>query len=294
MGALMASVRLIPAILPHGHKNAPARSSSPSPKGWGMPRSALSTLACRCWQNFKRIAFISILIAAVNEPVLFAAHAATAQSIPVSQPAVQKMPAYCQRSTLTSAQFMQSIRAIISHGDLTDIPFIEKTLGTKFTVSQGWKPDGSSDPQKFIYQSSEALGSPIQVVVVVNPPTAIRTGRDEISRMRIESPSFPESDPVPNFVENCLHISSTDFFSDFGTAFQPLGINGASPIAPGVKIQGSVAQQDRQSSFITGYSQTQGSLGRNTSRLFLTFGCSQASNYGPGRIVDEILITQDR
>ena len=72
-----------------------------------------------------------VLMAVLNVPVVFGAHAAVAQSSPPPV-AIHQLPSYCQRSTLTGVKFMQMVQAIIAHGDLTDIAFLEKTFGTKF------------------------------------------------------------------------------------------------------------------------------------------------------------------
>jgi hypothetical protein len=70
---------------------------------------------------------------------------------------------YCKQSSLTGPAFLNLLNTIIKHGDLTDVAFLQKTLGTKFNLSYGMKPDESPDHQHLKYDSDHVLDSPIHV-----------------------------------------------------------------------------------------------------------------------------------
>lgn len=160
------------------------------------------------------------LAAAMSVTIAFDAQPASAQTSPLPQatlqrPAIQQIPAYCQHSTLTGLEFRGSIHAIIAHGDLTDVAFIEKTLGTEFSLNYGWKPDGSQDTQKLIYQSNHMLGDTIQVSLHINTASPPKGGQIAF----ISFNGNPMTALYPTFISDCLHMSSNDFSSSFGTEF---------------------------------------------------------------------------
>src|ERR1700692_1448615 len=113
------------------------------------------------------------LFAAAGAAFMLAANASRAQPVEapppprVPQGAIHQVPSYCQRSTLTGFQFLQLIHTIIAHGDLTDIKFLEKTLGTKFSTSHGWSEKGTPDPQILFLDSERTLGNPISVHIII-------------------------------------------------------------------------------------------------------------------------------
>jgi len=67
----------------------------------------------------------------------------------------QKMPStICGQTALTQEAFLDMVHAIAMHGDLTDVPFVEKTLQTKLVLksyppisSHGSDPDSKKKPQ---------------------------------------------------------------------------------------------------------------------------------------------------
>ena len=201
MEALMASVRLIPAIAPHGNnphclsslsivalvgeKESKAvesvRSLAVSPYRDRVPKQPAASHSVsvghkgKNWQICKRAVLARILATTVGLTFAYGAQTADAQTTPLpqaeaQQPAVHSasVPAgYCKQSTLTGPAFLNLLNTIVKHGDLTDIAFLQKTLGTKFSMSYGlWY--GKPDHQEQEYDSDEVLGSPIHVHVVVN------------------------------------------------------------------------------------------------------------------------------
>ena len=128
--------------------------------------------ASKYWLNRKRKVSPGVLFAAVL--VAFAAQAAGAQTAPLPQPTLQQLGApsapagYCKQSTLTGPVFLNLLSTIIKHGDLTDIAFLQKTLGTKFSMNYGPGLGGNPDHQEPEYDSDQVLDSPIHVHVVVH------------------------------------------------------------------------------------------------------------------------------
>lgn len=57
----------------------------------------------------------------------------------------------CKKSTLTQEKFLEMIKAIIMHGDLEDVPFIEKTLRQKIKTHTG-----STNSSQELYYSRES------------------------------------------------------------------------------------------------------------------------------------------
>jgi hypothetical protein len=108
-------------------------------------------------------------------------------------------PAYCKQSTMTADQFMQLVKDIMRHGDLTDIPFLERTFRTKFTVNQ------------LDYRSGQMLGAPIQVDIHrANLGTWVSIGTEVV----------PPTEH--GFLQECLHLSKDDMYSTFGPGFRSL------------------------------------------------------------------------
>jgi hypothetical protein len=152
------------------------------------------------------------LLAAVSVTGIFDVHAATAQPVSATQPPVQSTLPYCKRSTLTNVEFMQTVQTIISHGDLTDIPFIEKTLRTKFTISYGLQSDGAPDRQTVFFNSNQILDSPI--------PTQLRIFNAKSQQIQTHMiAALAMGDSQSNFMETCLHITAGYFCSFFGGNF---------------------------------------------------------------------------
>lgn len=162
-------------------------------------------------QNGKRIVRSRPRAAVVCVLVMFGAHAADAQSVSAPQPASHQLPSYCRHSTLTGLQFLQLIHTIIAHGDLADVAFLEKTLGTKFSMSSlPWR-DGVPN----VYQSNQVLGNPIEVSLSIDTV-------EEHNGHKVFSISFSDShiaNQDETFIPMCLHISVDDTISFFGEGY---------------------------------------------------------------------------
>ena len=65
--------------------------------------------------------------------ILAAASAAAAEASSNASTSLATTATQCNKSTLTSDEFLRTIRAIAMHGDLRDIPFIENAMQVKFS-----------------------------------------------------------------------------------------------------------------------------------------------------------------
>lgn len=154
---------------------------------------------------------------------VFGVHAAAAQSPPLPSPPPQQLPAYCAASKLTGNEFLQAIQKIIAHGDLTDIGFLEKTLGTKFSSSHGLSEKGTPDSQFLILDSEQTLKNPISVNVII-----FYAKSDQLRFHQIAGIAFGDKS---NFIADCFHLSPADLSSYFGGGFYRYIPPPGSPIA---------------------------------------------------------------
>lgn len=147
------------------------------------------------------------------------------------------------------------IHTIIVHGDLTDIPFIEKTLGTKFTTSYGWKLDGTPDPQKLNYETKDVLGSPIHasVMISLNEPLILGFGGSR----------FPKVER--DYISDCLRLTVSEIVAvykgPYGHPLLPVGMLPPPPNAPPAPPEPIE---------VTAFPE-QGIPGKNGSKIFLSF-----------------------
>jgi hypothetical protein len=201
-----------------------------------------------------------VIFAAVGMAVMFTAHAAPAQSsqaydlvapgMPqpgIPQTVVHHSTAYCSQSTLNGVAFMQLIRAIVAHGDLTNIAFIENTLDTKFSSGYGRNEDGSPDTHTSYYNTDDVFSNPIHVEV--DTWSKAMQNKMGIADVDFQSHPFPDSDS--NFISDCLHITQSNFSAFFGGRFTDM---------PGGIGLGSKEAIEEQVSF-----------GKNGTRLYLVY-----------------------
>lgn len=155
----------------------------------------------------------------------------------------QPLPAYCKASKLTGSEFMQAINGIVTHGDLTDIPFLQKILHTTFQSSFGLKTDGTQDRQTAIYQAATVLGAPIQMQIV-NWSKDRQARMRQIARISFDGKTSPSSDA--DFTRDCLNIHVSNFFVTYGNQFMflgPVGMIGRP--GPGMNVEkGAILNQN--------------------------------------------------
>ena len=138
---------------------------------------------------------------------------ARAQNSP-SSPSVSVPAVDCKQYTLTGPVFMNVLNTIIKHGDLTDIAFLQKTLGTKFSVSYGLI-DGNPDHQEPEYDSNQVLGSPIHVHVSVNLDEI--EGKPSLSGNWIAGIRFEGTSMVDwGYINDCMELPVQELESRYG------------------------------------------------------------------------------
>jgi hypothetical protein len=163
-----------------------------------------------------RLIHSCFLIASVALLVAVGARAAGAQT-PTLPQNVLVAAEYCKQASLTRPAFLNLLKTIIKHGDLTDIAFLQKTLGAKFSLSYGFGKDGGPDPRQLIYDSYQVLSNPIHVHLRVVEGSEIQEQGGQIARMQIWGTSMDLNNP--NFIRDCLKLSAVDFISSFGSFY---------------------------------------------------------------------------
>jgi hypothetical protein len=181
-------------------------------------RFSKPVLSCARRLNGARIISQSVFAAVIGAAVIFdVAHAQSAE------------PSYCKSYALTGAEFVSNIKVIVSHGDLTDVPFVEKTIGSKFEklVPHGMEGEAS---QFLLGWTWQAMGAPIRIGLAVNFSSARQLKFRNIAQMSIESETLPHLDV--DFIGDCLHIPISSFYSAFG-AFENMPDGSTAKEIPG-------------------------------------------------------------
>jgi len=241
-----------------------AASSKPRAQIYSDLLSSILSDGCR--QRGKRTIITTIRASIFFVPAIFIAHAGEAQNAEVLRPA--SLAQNCKQSNLSGVALMQAVHTIITHGDLTDIVFTEKTLETKFSSkSYAQTIHGTPDTGGVLYQVDNALGSPIRVSLFINYSKERQLKSNLIAGISIKSGLFLNSDA--NFIVDCLKISESDFSDYFGGGFLVnLATCCGDPYAEANKEPGS--------------------LGKNNSRIYLGIDYVIRNN-----AISEIQIAQD-
>lgn len=100
---------------------------------------------------FARAFFVLGMLATPAWAIGDAPTAAVKETAPAAE---KKADPKCEGITLTGEKFLDMIYAIAMHGDLTDVPFIEKTLETKFEVKHS-EYDGADG---YVYRHTDYVG----------------------------------------------------------------------------------------------------------------------------------------
>jgi hypothetical protein len=170
---------------------------------------------------------------------------------------------------------MNMLDAIIKHGDLTDIAFLQKTLGAKFNLSSD---EAIPDHQQLDYSSDQMMGAPIHVEGYVRKGEITQKPGGKIASLRF----MPQPSLIaPSFFVNCLKLTGADFATTFGGQ----RFSYSSTLSP---FSG------------TGYTKLN-TLGKNDAKLDVMF--SYEFNYEPPNhlrptpheaSVDAVIISQDQ
>jgi hypothetical protein len=130
---------------------------------------------------------------------LFTPHTAAAQPSPTPQIPALNTLSICKNYTLTGPEFIKLLQKIVKHGDLTDIPFLERTFRTKFSVSE------------LDYGSDQMLGAPIKIDI------HLYSRQPEKGTMIASMFISDDLELEPKYLRNCLHLSRNDFYTNFGS-----------------------------------------------------------------------------
>jgi hypothetical protein len=118
---------------------------------------------------------------------------------------------------------MSEISAIIAHGDITDIPFAEKTFQTKFREEPAKTFNGEPDPQRTLFQTDQISGNPIHADVSLSR-SKFNPQKDQfIGYMAIYDQHSAGHNTA--FIEDCIDISARAFSSHFGGDFVHIPAN---------------------------------------------------------------------
>lgn len=121
--------------------------------------------------------------------------------------------ARCRTSTVTQKRFLNMVRAIAEHGDLTDKDFIEKTLQIKLELANKKFRPGTG-----FYRAdmpNGKFGDPIQVIL--DPRASYIAGA---GTQKGEELSFWGLDMVGAVFHNCQYLTKKQFQREFADVFR--------------------------------------------------------------------------
>jgi hypothetical protein len=153
----------------------------------------------------------NIAVAAIAAVMLGASNAgAWVPSIGASPSIPQPSPVDCRKYTLTADKFMDAFHSIAMHGDLRDIPFIEKTLQLKFDSKQG-----GGNPHRMIYRADSLFSAPIYLYLDVSDDNDDKNLSNGLAALQFTGPQNVE------FFQQCMHISIAQFSKKFRGEINP-------------------------------------------------------------------------
>jgi hypothetical protein len=114
----------------------------------------------------------------------------------------------CKETSLNGDRFLEMFHAIVMHGNMRDIPFIEKTLQVKFEVTKE-----SESAHRTHYSVKSILNAPIKVDLDVWDNDAKLSKGSDIAIMRFGNSNHQY------FFHSCLHIKQSKFKNYFGNQF---------------------------------------------------------------------------
>jgi hypothetical protein len=149
-----------------------------------------SVFIAKIWQIENGRVLSKIVFFLASLVMMFAATAATAATAqPVNMPktSTYSVPSYCKRSTLTGTEFLRLLQTIIAHGDLTDIPFLEKTLGTTLSANDGFSAQGTPHTQILNLHSDHIFDNLISVDLTIYYSKSEQLRMHEIAGLELGS-----------------------------------------------------------------------------------------------------------
>jgi hypothetical protein len=152
----------------------------------------------------------------------FCVREAVAQTSPTQIKPYNLLPD-CKIGKLNTESLMMEISSIIEHGDLTDIPFAEKTFQTKFREEPAKTFNGQADPQRILFQTDQIAGSPIHADVSLSR-SKFNAPKDQFIGYMVIYDEHSAGLKTA-FIEDCIDVSSRKFSSHFGGDFVPIHDN---------------------------------------------------------------------
>lgn len=204
-----------------------------------------------------RTTFLRILFAVLNLRAVFGAHVVAAQSFPSPSPTIQKLPSFCNTTTPKGVEFMKALSAIIAHGDLTDIAFIEKALDTKLIPY----PEEEPGYHEYVeYHARQPLAGSVFIGLDVHFAKAEQAKDGFVGILSFSQRIFPGI--IISCTENTICISASDLSAHFGGGFKR-----AIPIVDFGEDPNIVQTKEL------------GGVGKNGTEIYLSFTHSKGCNY---------------
>lgn len=168
---------------------------------------------------FARLVFVACLVVAVAMPNVAQAYSViqnpTDEGREIEPVKPKKKDPSCSKYKLTGEKFLDMFYAVATHGDLTDVPFIERTLKTKFDIKYSEGEDSNHKRYKRAYYSSKSLsGTPINLTLSFDVEREPDMDFPKLTMMRINNNGYNF-----NFINQCLAIPNTHFAQKFGGYF---------------------------------------------------------------------------
>lgn len=154
----------------------------------------------RCISDFRRYFLVSTMAA------MLTANAACAQPVsPLAQAGNQTTstpPTDCGASPLSSGALVAALSKLIAHQDLTDVPFVEKTLGTTFPYP---------GPRRSIARMQGSL----MKVGLMEFTTQHEEAGDNGPANLMAGINFPAYLVIDNYLHDCVRIRARDLIARF-------------------------------------------------------------------------------
>jgi hypothetical protein len=152
------------------------------------------------------------------------------------QTSQQQANVKCENTTLTQGQFLDMLHAITAHGDLIDVPFIEKTLQVKLKLQSNVGAalrDANTDSRQY---SSDVLDSHIGIYMAVSfNPAEYEKGKEPVHDREGYINIWTLYKTISNF-KDCGSLKNEQLKQVFGNDF----VEHAAASNPPSPLQGTI------------------------------------------------------
>jgi hypothetical protein len=125
----------------------------------------------------------------------------------------------CENTTLTQGQFLDMLHAVVTHGDLIDVPFIEKTLQTKLELQADTGPIHDRNLDSRHYLSNFVLDSHIGISLAVSfNPAEYEKGKEPAHDREGSIDVWVLHKTISSF-KDCRYLNNDQFKQVFGSDF---------------------------------------------------------------------------